>query len=526
MVGLLLRILFYAVFIGTPLVGLWIATSLAAHLGGATWMPWVVGLLLFPVLPGFWELYASSRRRPGGTPFFTTADRIGIRTFVIGLAFLVVLLCVYPQTAFVSLSTRGDWMLDGVKDPRAKVARGYLFAAASGLEWLYHATRTNPFKAQIDVTAQKQSDEAAKEAAQDVAKQQQQQQPQQQQGQEQDQPQVPLFVPQEISQEADKDSGSEQQQTTNDTKQEETKKKEAPVVQLEDEHKWPWKPTLHPAVANMPPSAEKSIESVAQYIAKQEHDPVQRIKALHDYVADRVAYDTVAFYSGNFPPQDAKTVFRTRKAVCAGSANLLAALGAAINENIVVVAGDARGGATSDKVTGTGHAWNAAKIKGHWYLIDSTWDAGFTEPKGFTKKYKTDYFLIPPEVMIRNHLPENQTWQLLAKPVSQGEFLRQPMLEPRFQAEGLSLISPQRAENETGANVVVVLKNPKHKWLMGTLSLNGQDIPNTTSYTNKDIVELTYKLPNKGKYQVSMFSSPQEYDSAYQYVGALDFVNR
>src|SRR5262249_19076863 len=126
---------------------------------------------------------------------------------------------------------------------------------------------------------------------------------------------------------------------------------------------WPWTTaSLHPAVATMPHSVETGIQSVAEYIAKHESDPVLRIKALHDYVADRIAYDSDSFYSGKYPDQDAETVFKTRKSVCAGYANLLSALATACNEQIVVVEGDARDPSTGDKLTGSGHAWNAARI--------------------------------------------------------------------------------------------------------------------------------------------------------------------
>jgi hypothetical protein len=494
---------------------------------------------LFPIVPGLWELYAWSRRRAGSKPWFTTLDRISIRTFVIGLSFLAILLCVYPQAAFVSLSTRGDWMLDGIKDPRAQIARRYLFASAGGLEWLYHATRNNPFKAHIDAEQRRKSEEAAKEVAQALAKQREQEALHQQQEALKEQQEAAENQSQEPENESNPtDTNQEQtgvQQNEVDHQDENAQQPEETNTDRKEEAtdnsvivKWPWKNAkLHPAVANMPASVETSIESVAQYIAKQEKDPVQRIKALHDYVADRIAYDTVAFYSGEFPPQDAETVFKTRKAVCAGSANLLSALGSAINEDIVVVVGDARGGATSDNVDGNGHAWNAAKIKGHWYLIDATWDAGYSsKEKGFEKSYRTDYFLIPPEVMIQDHFPEDPTWQLLAKPLSQGDFLRQLMLEPRFQAVGLTLVTPQRAENESGANAVAVVKNPTSHWLMGTLELNGQQIPHTVMTTNKKLAQIAYKLPNTGKYTLKMYAAENGEYSQYDYIGSVDFINR
>ena len=67
--GLLLRIPLCLLFYGTPLLGFWLASSLAAFLGGPHYLPWVAGLLLFPIIPGFWELYDWSHRRKMPVPF-------------------------------------------------------------------------------------------------------------------------------------------------------------------------------------------------------------------------------------------------------------------------------------------------------------------------------------------------------------------------------------------------------------------------------------------------------------------------
>ena len=50
------------------------------------------------------------------------------------------------------------------------------------------------------------------------------------------------------------------------------------------------------------------------------------MKALHDYIADRVVYDYDSLEPGARAPQDAVTVFERRLGVCAGYANLLAAV--------------------------------------------------------------------------------------------------------------------------------------------------------------------------------------------------------
>ena len=427
-------------------------------------------------------------------------------------------------------------MLDDVKDPRAETARRYLFAAAGGLEWLYRATRKNPYKDQIDPKAQ----QLAQEAAQDLSIQQQKEAAQQEE-KKSNKPDL-LVVTQDKNKSSDPDDLVIEVQEETTSKQEDeqqtSKQHEAKPTQEElpqagqtasaPEKKWPWTgmQSLHPAVATMPPEVETSIESVAKYIAKKEKDPVLRIKALHDYVADRVAYDAEAYYSGNIPEQDAKIVFKKRKSVCSGYSNLMAALAAAINEKVIVIGGDARDPDNGDKLTGDGHAWNAVCIKKKWWLMDVCWDSGnVSRDKGFTKAYRTDYLLLPPEVMIQNHFPDEPTWQLLARPLSQGEFLRQPMLDPSFQAADLTLVSPKRARNETDARAVVVLNNPDNKWLLAGLEQNGRRLGFSTEASNEQTVKFDLPLPNKGTYRLNMFMNNQRAGS-FAYVGSVDFVNR
>ncbi|WP_298909492.1 hypothetical protein [uncultured Nostoc sp.] len=50
----------------------------------------------------------------------------------------------------------------------------------------------------------------------------------------------------------------------------------------------------------------------------------------------------------------------------------------------------------------------------------------------------------PSEVMVISHFPKDPAWQLLSNPLLLGEFLRQPMMKPKFFADGLQLVSPVR----------------------------------------------------------------------------------
>src|SRR6185503_16241775 len=155
LVVLLLKGIFTALVVATPVLGVWVASSLAAASNGPVWAVVLAGLLLFPILPVGWDFLARWRKarkrarsgRLGETPkeVLTTGDRLLLRTLALNGAFLGILLATRPEAAFTALAARGDWMLDGRHGPTAEAVRRKLFAAAGGLEWLYLAAHDNPF---------------------------------------------------------------------------------------------------------------------------------------------------------------------------------------------------------------------------------------------------------------------------------------------------------------------------------------------------------------------------------------------
>ncbi|HET8647396.1 MAG TPA: transglutaminase domain-containing protein, partial [Vicinamibacteria bacterium] len=358
------------------------ASSLAAYLNGPIWLAGLMGLLLFPVLPFAWEGWAASRRdrRPDARPrLFSFTERLILRTLVLNLAFLTALVARFPQAAFAALATRGDWFLDGRSGPAAERARADLFGVASGLEWVYGALRDDPYREQLPDPSRPETTPEPAPVATTL-------------------PPVPAEIesppPQGPAPEA------------------------RPLFAADGTPLWPMPATLHPLVAGLPADVESSLTSVARHLAAGEPHAWLRVKALHDYVADRVAYDVEAYRTRRIPPQDAETVFRTRRSVCAGYANLLAAMGQAAGVEIVVVGGDAR--LEGSDVTGEAHAWNAARIDGRWTLLDPTWNSGYVDGSRFVKQYETQYLFTPPEVQGVSHFPDEPSWQLRAPPLSRG----------------------------------------------------------------------------------------------------------
>ena len=414
--GWVAKLGFAALAVVVPLLGVWVGSSLAAWGNGPIWLVLLVGLAAFPLVPLAWDLGARRRRaktKPDAPPILTGFDRLVLRTLTLNLVLVGGLVAARPGLVFESLSARGDWMLDDVDAAWADRARALLHRGADQLERLHTALHPNPYDTLL---AEDTAEQAEVEAVADDA----------------------LQRVREALSAVDTGDAAARTPYRADA--------------------WPFEPSLHPAVVALSPADETSIEAVAQALAKAEPDRARRIKALHDYVADRVAYDVAAYRAGTYGPQDAESVFTTRTSVCAGYANLLAALGEAAGEEIVVVGGDARG--LDGGLSGEGHAWNAAKLDDRWVLLDATWNAGYVDATQFYKRYGTRYLMSPPEAFGTTHFPDDPKWQLRAEPISRGDFLRQPNLNGEFFAYGLTLQSPRRSQTTVGDALDVAIDNP------------------------------------------------------------------
>lgn len=491
----------FAVFamLATPILGVWLSSSLAALSNGPLWLALLAGLLLFPIAPLAWEWWSAWRRRRKRKQrprILSTSDRLILRTLGLNAAFLAALLGTHPSLAFTALSTRGDWMLDGHHEAPANAARALLFRAANKLEWLYLLSHRNPFRKYLKVQP-KASSAPAPSASTGPGH----------------APQLPSASP----------PSPAPSHLPSPTPSNSPSPAPAPSLATLPEHdipSWPAPERLADAIVNMPSQAETSIESVARYISERTATPLERLKALHDWVADRVSYDADSYLSGRFPPQDAETIFVTRTSVCAGYANLLEALGRAAGLEVVLVLGDAR--TTSNDLSGQGHAWNAAKLAGRWYLIDATWDSGYVNGATFTRRYSSAYFLTPPQVFNVDHFPDDPQWQLLEKPRSRGEFSRQPALTPKFFADGLALLAPDRSQVDVHGELEIRLDNPKHTFLLASYSTRGStrdDRPCEVSAGATPRIQCLFRTP--GSYAVRMYSNDQPLGK-FDYVGQLE----
>lgn len=504
-----LEVLAWVLVVVTPILGVWVASSLAAFLNGPIWLALLTGLLLFPIIPLAWDRWGArrferrmARRAEVGKstrdPVLTFSERMLGRTFLINLAFLAALLATFPQSGFAALATRGDWFTTYLNDNHAEAIRPGLFRAAEGLAWLYELTVDNPYADDtIRPLPRPTRDEFGDVTRRVVTK-----------------------------TDVTKTDVTKTDTTTVKTSEDDDAKANEVVEQPRAEGEapaWPMAATLHPLVENFPKEYETDYVSAARYIRDNEPDPFLRVKALNDFIARRLVYDFPMLHrmdaTGEWQSQEAADVFERKAAVCAGYAKLLVAMGEVTGDEIVYITGVSRD--QEGNIRGGGHAWNAAKIEGRWYLIDPTWNDGEREFE--EARYNTNYLFAPPEVFSQDHLPDDPDWQLRIDPITRGEFVRQPMMSPQFFAAGLKLVSPQRSQIEaTGGRVQVQLENTK-SLVVRAHTLDDAQKRTDCTVTGTTSVTIDCRVA-RGTHQLQLYAGPKS--NSYPWVGRFEVTAR
>ncbi|HSD87039.1 MAG TPA: transglutaminase domain-containing protein, partial [Kofleriaceae bacterium] len=290
-------------------------------------------------------------------------------------------------------------------------------------------------------------------------------------------------------------------------------------------------------VTNLPESEQTSIDNVGAYLAARISDKKLLVKALHDYVVNRLHYDYDALKQieakdyEHTPEQTAEAVFERRAAVCEGYARLMVALGKAAGVEVAFVTGHIRDAkrrlaisddpwdtSASEALEGVGHAWNAVKLDGQWYLIDATWD----DPTNGDPD--TTYLFVPPKLMAQDHFPEDPAWQLLPAPMSLGDFVRQPMMSPKIGELGLSLVAPTRSQITVDGEATIVLDNPYGAEVMADAHVDGssrQDEGKACHVDGGKRTTITCHLDD-GEYEVQIFAAPSDHPKVGRY--KLDYI--
>lgn len=471
----------WAVTLAIPLLAIWVGSSLASFHFGMPEFAAGAGLLLFPVLPLAWDLWGERKRRRKGDDrprILTRGDRVLVRTVALNTLFVGVVFGLAPAQVFEATAARGDWFLDGAEGEYVPHVRDGVHRAAQGLEWLYELAVDNPYEDMADDGVDEGADGVDPDSL----------------------PDDPGFTFDETQPDGDPDDGAGP--AANDG-----------TLDAGENALWPMEPVLHPAASTVPAAALESVEGVAAYLQARTSGEADLAKAIHDFVAVHVDYDAPALADGRYPPQDAVTVLREGIGVCAGYANLFAAIGKAAGLETIYVVGDSRS-VTDGQVADVGHAWNAVKVDGVWHLVDVTWNSGTVDGRVFTERYSTTYLFTPPAVFAETHFPDDPRWQLQREPIDRVTFARQVMASPEFHARGLRFEQPTRWANDVHDTLTVRIANPGRESLWMHVGRDGDgEMTACGEPSDAPVVQVTCRIPQRGVWLVStgMEDEPRQY---------------
>jgi transglutaminase/protease-like cytokinesis protein 3 len=139
-------------------------------------------------------------------------------------------------------------------------------------------------------------------------------------------------------------------------------------------------------------SDDPGIINIANKLVAGLDNDADKIKKIHDYVAFTVSYNFEGYRTGSYVNEatDAVSVLKNPITVCAGYANLFAAIARAAHIRTSIVYGKAK------IESGEGdHAWNEVLIDNEWRIVDVTWDDMET--------LRYDYFFPTLEFFSKDH---------------------------------------------------------------------------------------------------------------------------
>ncbi len=190
-------------------------------------------------------------------------------------------------------------------------------------------------------------------------------------------------------------------------------------------------------------SAPKNIQTsneLVSYFSKKSFTPIEKTRLIYVWLAENISYDDRAYNSKNIGDNSATSVFKSKKAVCAGFANLYTEIGIKMGLDIVTISGVAKGYEFEEYLSDNlnesiNHAWNLIRIDNEWRVFDATWGEGFgsANKKGkleSSKKFDNTWFNVDPKDAIFSHLPDDLNKQYINPPISFESFLAMPFLVP------------------------------------------------------------------------------------------------
>jgi hypothetical protein len=282
---------------------------------------------------------------------------------------------------------------------------------------------------------------------------------------------------------------------------------------------------------HVPASAAASIKTLSAYLTKPFSTEEEKSRAIFRWVTDNISYDVEGFFSGKPSASGSKDILRSRTSVCEGYSTLFEAIGKAAGLEVSTIDGYAKGFGyqAGDKISGeSNHAWNAVKIRGEWKLVDCTWGAGkVNDDHTYQKEFEPYYFFTKPEEFVYRHLPTDERWQLLKRPVSRDEFQRLPFLNPSFFLCGLQLGEGMTAVLAVEGRTVVEISAPADALCLAEMEQGRRKIDGAVFLQRKGpLIQISLNPPGTGDYILNVYAKKESDIGGYPLAASFKVTAR
>ena len=188
-------------------------------------------------------------------------------------------------------------------------------------------------------------------------------------------------------------------------------------------------------VRDCPKEIKSHPDQLASYLEDVAETDLEKARALYVWLAENISYDAKSINKNKYGDNTAKGVLKSKKAVCAGYANLFELLGKQMGLDILTLGGYSKN--TDDEQEWyfvdeeADHAWNVIRIDGEWRVFDATWAAGiaYDDKKGrmvFKKQYTDNWFNLSPYEAIFTHYPEDTSLMFTKSKITLEEYEKFP----------------------------------------------------------------------------------------------------